>query len=404
MSLSLSQRLVLAPLFSLALLAGWASWAEAGGAGWTHDMTAAMKQAASEKKDLLMDFTGSDWCGWCIRLNKEVFDQDAFKKDAPKKFVLVELDFPQDESKLAPETKKQNQMWGEKFGVQGFPSIYLADEKGVPYAKTGYQAGGAQKYLDHLNELGKIRVARDQAMASAAKAKGVDKARFLDTALTAVGDELAFSVYADQVKEVVALDAKNAAGLKEKYEDKLKAMELAKVIASIQEEFTGENGDAILNKLIETEAKFAPKGTTRRELQMLKVQILGTMKKQAEALAVLDEILAEKGITAEESLPLLMAKADILASQKKVDEALKIYDTLLTAQPKGSGLTPRLHFSKGRLLAAAGKKADAAKAFDAAIETIEDEDSKQQIKLIKSQLLAEEGKAPGKPADPKGSK
>jgi thioredoxin-related protein len=396
-----SPRLVLC-LLTLALAVGWAPRAQAGGAGWSQDMTAAMKQAASEKKDLLMDFTGSDWCGWCIRLNKEVFDQDAFKKEAPKKFVLVELDFPQDESKLKPEIKKQNQMWGEKLGVQGFPTIYLADEKGVPYAKTGYQAGGAEKYLEHLNELGKIRVARDQALASAAKAQGVDKAKHLDKALVAVGDELAFSVYADQVKEVVALDAKNAAGLKDKYEQKLKDVELQKTIAKIQEEFTGDNADATLKAIDDAVAKFTPAGDSRRDLIMLKVQILQSQKKLPAAQAIVDELLTEKGLTPVQSLPLMLAKADLLAAQNKADEALKIFDGLLALEKKGSNLTPRLHFSKARLLVGIGQKEAAGKAFDAAIETISDPAAKEQIKQIKAQVLAEEEKTPpSKPKDPK---
>ena len=67
----------------------------AGGEGWQTDFEVAKKLAAEGKKDLLLDFTGSDWCGWCIKLNKEVFGLEPFKTGTKDKFVLVELDFPQ---------------------------------------------------------------------------------------------------------------------------------------------------------------------------------------------------------------------------------------------------------------------------------------------------------------------
>ena len=73
----------------------------AGGEGWTHDFEAAKKQAADENKDLLIDFIGSDWCGWCIKLNEEVFSHDEFKTGVKDKYVLVELDYPKDTSKLS---------------------------------------------------------------------------------------------------------------------------------------------------------------------------------------------------------------------------------------------------------------------------------------------------------------
>ena len=88
---------------------GWSGFAFAGGEGWSSDFAASMKLAADSKEDLLVDFTGSDWCGWCIKLNKEVFSLEPFKAGVKDKFVLVEVDFPKDESKLSEETRKQNE-------------------------------------------------------------------------------------------------------------------------------------------------------------------------------------------------------------------------------------------------------------------------------------------------------
>ena len=72
-------------------------------AGWLTSYEQAQKEAQSKKKLLLMDFTGSDWCGWCIMLDKEVFSKKEFQEYASKNLVLLELDFPR-MKKMPPET------------------------------------------------------------------------------------------------------------------------------------------------------------------------------------------------------------------------------------------------------------------------------------------------------------
>jgi len=118
---------------------------------WLTDLDEGVKVAKAEKKAILVDFTGSDWCGWCIRLKKEVFDQKEFAA-ATKDFVLVELDYPQ-KKKQPAEEKAKNKALAEKFGIEGFPTVMLLDSNGEPFAQTGYQAGGPSKYLAHLAEL-----------------------------------------------------------------------------------------------------------------------------------------------------------------------------------------------------------------------------------------------------------
>lgn len=119
--------------------------------GWLTDLDEGIKVAKAEKKAILVDFTGSDWCGWCIRLKKEVFDQKEFAA-VSKDFVLVELDYPQ-RKKQSPEEKAKNKVWAEKFAIEGYPTIMLLNANGEPFAQTGYQAGGPVKYLAHLAEL-----------------------------------------------------------------------------------------------------------------------------------------------------------------------------------------------------------------------------------------------------------
>ena len=141
-----------------------------------------MSKAAEQDKDLLMNFTGSDWCGWCMRLKDEVFTQPTFKKQAPQDFVLVELDFPQNKQQ-SEQIKAQNEKWAQKMQVQGFPTIVLADAEGRPYAFTGYREGGAESYVEHLDELQQVREKRDEALARAEDAEGDARAEALDEGL-----------------------------------------------------------------------------------------------------------------------------------------------------------------------------------------------------------------------------
>ncbi|MCB1099659.1 MAG: thioredoxin family protein [Verrucomicrobiae bacterium] len=119
---------------------------------WETDYAAALARAKAEKKHVLVDFTGSDWCGWCIRLKEEVFDQSAFKQYAKENLILVELDFPRGKE-LSKKLTSQNEELQQKFEVQGFPTIILLDSKGKEAARTGYKEGGADAYVEHLKGL-----------------------------------------------------------------------------------------------------------------------------------------------------------------------------------------------------------------------------------------------------------
>lgn len=188
--------------------------AHAGGEGWSHDFAASSKLAAAENKVILVDFTGSDWCSWCIKLNKEVFSHDEFKNGVKDGYVLVELDFPQDKSKLTPETIAQNEELQEKYAVEGFPTILLLDGEGRPFAKTGYQEGGPVKYVEHLKELSGLKKQRDEAFANAEKLEGVEKAKALVAALKLIEIDEAMleKFYGAQVELIKKSDPKDESG------------------------------------------------------------------------------------------------------------------------------------------------------------------------------------------------
>ena len=128
--------------------------ADAAKPGWLTNYEEAQKEAQAKNRLLLMDFTGSDWCGWCIMLDKEVFSKPEFKEYASKNLVLLELDFPRSK-KMPPETAKQNERLAVKYGIQGFPTVVVFDSNGKPLGALGYQAGGPQAFIAQLEKLRK---------------------------------------------------------------------------------------------------------------------------------------------------------------------------------------------------------------------------------------------------------
>src|SRR5438874_6929764 len=95
---------------------------------WMTDVPKAVEKAKAEKKLVMLDFTGSDWCGWCIKLHKEVFSKPEFAEYAKKNLVLVELDFPHGK-KQSDELKKANEQLMSKYQVRGFPTIVVLNDE-----------------------------------------------------------------------------------------------------------------------------------------------------------------------------------------------------------------------------------------------------------------------------------
>ena len=121
-------------------------------ATWETDLPKAQAQAAKEKKMVLLDFTGSDWCGWCIKLHKEVFSQTEFVDYAKTNLVLVEVDFPV-KKKLSADQKKANDALAKKYNVQGYPTIIVLDGQGKKLGELGYQPGGPKAFIASLQKL-----------------------------------------------------------------------------------------------------------------------------------------------------------------------------------------------------------------------------------------------------------
>ena len=202
--------------------------------GWTVDVAGAKQSAVKSKKDLFLEFTGSDWCPPCKILKARIFDAGHFKAEAPKHFVLVKLDYPNDKSHQTAAEIAQNREMQKQYSISGFPTVILADAKGRPYAQwVGFGGESPEDYIKKIVEKKKTREARDVGFAKAAKAKGVEKAKALDEALRAIPSALLTSAYKAEVDQIMKLDADNAAGLKAKYQGIIQAPEIEKKIQQI---------------------------------------------------------------------------------------------------------------------------------------------------------------------------
>ena len=120
---------------------------------WQPDFTQAQEQARQEQKPILLVFAGSDWCGPCKKLDRDIWQSETFKAYAAQYYVLYKADFPRKKkNQLSLEVATANAALAERYNPKGhFPLVVLLNEKSKVYAKVGYQKGSPQDYLDLLN-------------------------------------------------------------------------------------------------------------------------------------------------------------------------------------------------------------------------------------------------------------
>ena len=184
-----------------------ATMAPAWAAEWMTDLEAAKAKAAAENKAVLIDFTGSDWCGWCIRLRKQVLDTPAFETYAKDKFVLLEVDLPQN-PKFDAKLRARNEEICTQYGVSGFPTILVITPQGE-------LAGGFSGFRQSVDAAAKPL---DAALATAALLKqaetqqGAELLATLVQAYKSLPEELQGNAVALRDR-IVALDPQDTTGI-----------------------------------------------------------------------------------------------------------------------------------------------------------------------------------------------
>jgi thioredoxin-related protein len=123
--------------------------------GWLNDYKRAQQEAKAGNKFILLDFTGSDWCPWCKKFDKEILSQSQFKDYAREKLVLMEVDFPREKLQSA-ELKRQNQELAQQYQVEGFPTIVVLRGDGQKlWQYDGYFPDGPAAFIAQLEKLRK---------------------------------------------------------------------------------------------------------------------------------------------------------------------------------------------------------------------------------------------------------
>jgi thioredoxin-related protein len=140
-------------LLSALFICGVAGTLLAGDLPWMTSVPEAKAKAEKEKKLLLLDFTGSDWCGWCKKLDSETFSKSEFADYAKKNLVLVTVDFPTPKVPQSDELKMANKDLAKKYEVSGYPTLVVMKPDGtVVWKQVGYLEGGPAALIAKIDE------------------------------------------------------------------------------------------------------------------------------------------------------------------------------------------------------------------------------------------------------------
>ncbi len=319
--------------------------------GWTEDAAAALKQAESESKDLLLLFTGSDWCPPCKRLEEEVFSKPPFAAEAIKHFVLVKFDFPQSRE-LPAATVKQNEEWQERFGVSGFPTVILIDREQLPFGVLGFEEGGPENYLRRLEELRQRRLRRDEAFAKAEKAEGPEKAKLLDEGLAQLDEGLARVYYEKRIEEIGKLDADDSLGLRTKWFAAEEAERQKLIITDILTISRLERPERAVAFIDEVLNSFDFDIERKIQILQIKLNLLQTSGQVDAAATLLDEMIEMEDILGETKQRLKVKKALQIAGARGAPAGIAVLDDYL----KADAVQPYLNLAKSQLLELQGDK------------------------------------------------
>lgn len=120
---------------------------------WQTDINVAKEIASKESKPIILVFQGSDWCAPCIKLDREIWSTDTFKKYAKENYIMLKADFPRRKKNALSEVKtKANALLAEKYNKQGFfPFVVVLDSNGKVLGESSYKKTTPENYIKELN-------------------------------------------------------------------------------------------------------------------------------------------------------------------------------------------------------------------------------------------------------------
>lgn len=268
---------------------------------WTSDVDAAMAQAQKEGKDLLFFFTGSDWCAFCIKLEKDVLTQPGAAKRLEERYVPVVLDFPHSKPQ-SDEVKKRNDELKKQLSVRGFPSLVFVDANLMPQGQiVGYRAPEA--FWQSFDSL----VSVSEKLASAKDGKQVDDItdyKQLDQLLQAVPEDVMKSGWMETMRRTVEASRGKDEAIANKWSEKLAKFEqeiaelkfssefLAGLMKIKEEAKSPDQVIAFFDESVKANAEFPQRVVM---IKFMKMRYLMEVKKYDEALVIADDILATEG-------------------------------------------------------------------------------------------------------------
>jgi thiol-disulfide isomerase/thioredoxin len=287
---------------------------------WFVEFPEARAKAKQEGKGLLIDFGGSDWCGPCLWLKTRILSRAEFSEPAGKYYVLVDIDDLQRKPMPADRKQRYRQLQ-ERYGIETFPSVILADSEGRPYARTTYVPSitRPEAYWDHVQSLRKRGTAVEKSLAKAAGLSGLARAEALVEGLAQVPAEFVPQFYANEVLALRRLDHRDRTGY-------LSFLDGRKSLASLQAqvEKRGLAGASVadVNLLIE---KARLQGETLQEALILRALVQVGAKRPLDALDSFATLLdaQEKGTRFDHGDFVPLTADSIATLKKRIAQGMK---------------------------------------------------------------------------------
>lgn len=317
--------------------------ADTPGVKWLRRLDDANRIATAEKKDLLINFTGTEWCGWCKILDREVLGKKEFAPVADD-FVLVDLDFPNDREQLA-DLHDSYEIWKTHYLIHAFPTIVLADSGGKPYAYTGYEKGlTPESFLAELRRHQLVRQKRDENLAAAKDSSGALRAQRLHAAIEAVGkslgtiedrrDDPVLALYADEVAEIRSLDADNSQKLRALYDARTAARDdyyRGEAVFRELAQFFGKGGCSQAVAFLDQRIPEVKGADLQWRLELARYSYLESEEQYAKALETAQRLVKDPRADLDRRDQLYRSLARCLVRLNRIDEAIAVYDQQIEA-------------------------------------------------------------------------
>lgn len=242
------------------------------------DMETALQQAVEQKRNVFVDFTGTDWCTACIHLRDKIVESEAFEAAYGDKYVLVSVDFPRTPELVAQipdEEKRRRENLLTSYRITGLPGVVLMDEKGMPYEIISGTRRTPEDYIAMVDAGVQKREARDAAFAKAATLTGMEKAKALAEGLNVL-PEPCRDKYVAEIDFINSVDTENTLGFKGMGSEAVARLKDTEALRDLLSQFRGKLAPAELkDSIVKLEAYLAARPNLDAEVRQEALSAIG---------------------------------------------------------------------------------------------------------------------------------